>query len=144
MTFTSKFFLMAQHFMILRFNLFDLRDDMDRWLFSPSLSLLSMSPFQQRVLKSFPGPSYLCSKDEVVWLWQSLVNWYIGLKILSCNVSIPLALRLIGRDGVFSILCRSCEFACQKRVLKMFPVPAYLCSEDGEVWLWNSLVRLHI
>ena len=32
---------------------------------------------QQRVLKTFSGPGYLYGKDEVVWLWHSLVNLYI-------------------------------------------------------------------
>ena len=42
--------------------------------------------------------------------------------------SIPLTLGLIGRDGGFS-----CGFACQQRVLKTFPGPGYLRSEDGVV-----------
>ena len=32
---------------------------------------------QQRVLKMFPGPSYLCLEDGVVWQWHLLVNLYI-------------------------------------------------------------------
>ena len=32
---------------------------------------------QQRVLKTFPGPGYLYSKDGAVWLCHSLVNLYI-------------------------------------------------------------------
>ena len=97
---------------------------------------------QQRVLKTFPGPGYLHSKDGVVWLWHPLVNLYIWLTISSCYSSIPLALGLIGRDGGLSTLCHSCGFACQQRVLKMFPGPGYLHSEDGVVWLWHSLVNL--
>ena len=42
-------------------------------------------------------------------------------------------LGLIGRDGGLSALCHSCRFACQQRVLKTFPGPGYLCSEDGVV-----------
>ena len=34
---------------------------------------------QQRILKTFPGPGYLLSKDGVVWLWHLLVNLYIYL-----------------------------------------------------------------
>ena len=34
-------------------------------------------PCQQRVLKTFPGPGYICSKDGVVWLWHLLVSLYI-------------------------------------------------------------------
>ena len=35
---------------------------------------------QQMVLKTFPGPGYLHSKDGVVWLWHLLVNLYIYTK----------------------------------------------------------------
>ena len=44
-----------------------------------------------------------------------------------------LSLGLIRRDGGLSTLCHSCGFACQQRVLKMFPGPGYLHSEDGVV-----------
>ena len=47
--------------------------------------------------------------------------------------SIPLAFGLIGRDGGLSTLCHSCGFACQQRVLKTFPGPGYLRSEDEVV-----------
>ena len=96
-------------------------------------------PSQQRVLKTFPGPGYLRSEDGVVWLWHLLVNLYIWLTISSCNGSIPLTLGLIGRDGGLSTLCHSYRFACQQRVLKMFPGPDYLHSEDGAVWLSDYL-----
>ena len=56
---------------------------------------------------------------------------YIWLTISSCYGSIPLALGLIGRDGSLSTLCHSCEFACQQMVLKTFPGPCYLHSEDS-------------
>ena len=58
---------------------------------------------------------------------------YIWLTISSCYGSIPLALGLIGRDGGLSTLCHSCGFACQHRVLKTFPGPGYLHSEDRVV-----------
>ena len=35
-------------------------------------------------------------------------------------------------------------FACQQSVLKTFPGPGYLRSEDGVVWLWHSLENLYI
>ena len=35
------------------------------------------------------------------------------------------------RDAVLSLLCHSYEFPCQQRVLKMFPGPGYLYSDDG-------------
>ena len=69
---------------------------------------------------------------------------YIWLTISSCCGSIPLALGLIGRDGGLSTLCHSCRFAYQQRVLKMFPGPGYLRSEDRVVELWHLLVNLYI
>ena len=36
-------------------------------------------------------------------------------------LQLTLTLRLIERDGGLSILCHSCGFVCQQRVLKMFP-----------------------
>ena len=45
---------------------------------------------------------------------------------------------------VWALLCLSCGFACQQRVLKAFPDPGYLHFEDGVVWLWHSLVNLYI
>ena len=44
-----------------------------------------------------------------------------------------LSLGLIGRDGGLSTLCHGCGFACQQRVLKTFPGPGYLHSENGVV-----------
>ena len=32
---------------------------------------------QERVVKTFPGPDYLRSKDGVVWLWHLLVHLHI-------------------------------------------------------------------
>ena len=93
---------------------------------------------QHRVLKPFPGPGYLHSDDGVVWLWHPLVNLYIWLTISSCYGSIPFAVELIGRDGGLSSLCHSWGFACQQRVLKTFPGPGYLHSEDGVVWTMTS------
>ena len=86
---------------------------------------------------------YLHSEDGVVWLWHPLVTLYIWLTISSCYGSIPLALGLIGRDGGLSTLCHSCGFACQQRVLKTFPCPGYLHSEDGVVWLY-IYIYIHI
>ena len=99
---------------------------------------------QQRVLKTFPRPGFLCSKNVVVWLWHPLVNLYIWLTISYCYDSIPLALGMMGSDGCFSTLCQSCGFACQQRVLKTFPGPGYLCSEGEVVWLWHPLIDLCI
>ena len=68
----------------------------------------------------------------------------ICLTISSCYSSIPLTLGLIGTDGGLSILCHSCRFACQRRVLKTFPSHGYFCYEDGVVWLCHLLVNLEI
>ena len=76
---------------------------------------------QQRVLKTFLGPNYLCSNDVVVWLWHLLVNLYIWLTVSSCYDSIPLAVGLVERYG-----------------------PGYLCSNDGIVWLWYLLTNFCI
>ena len=100
--------------------------------------------YQQRVLKTFPGPGYFNSDDEVVWLWHPLVNLYIWLTSSSCYGSMLLALGLIVRDDGLSALCDSCGFACQQRVLKTFSGFAFLPSDDGVVWLWHPLVNLYI
>ena len=89
--------------------------------------------YQQRVLKTLPGPSYLRFQDAVVRLWHFMVNLYIWITISFCYGSIPLNLGLIGRDGGLNTLCHGCKFACQQRVLKTFPGPGYLHSGDGVV-----------
>ena len=98
---------------------------------------------QQRVQKTFSGPGYLHSDDGVVWLWHSLINFYICGPPFHVPTA-PLTLGLIGKDGGLSTLCHSCRFACQRKVLKTFPSPGYLLSGDGVVWLWYSLLNLYI
>ena len=56
---------------------------------------------------------------------------YIWLTMSSCYGSIPLALRLIERDGGLSSLRHSCRFDCQQSVSKTFPGPGYLHCEIG-------------
>ena len=99
---------------------------------------------QQRVLKSFPGPGYLRSVDEVFWLWHSLVKLYMWLTIWSSYSSIALILRQIGKGGCLSTPYHSCRFSCQQRVLKMFPGLFYLHPKNVVVWLWHSLLYLYI
>ena len=83
---------------------------------------------------------------NISWPWPSpLRGWYsltmaftgkfvyIRLTISSCYGSIPLALKLIWRNGDLSTLSHICRFACQQRVLRTFRGPGYLCSEDGVV-----------
>ena len=74
------------------------------------------------------------NQNRIIYIWRT---------ISSCYGSIPLALGLIGRDGGLSTQCHSFWLAFQERVLKTFPGPGYLCSEDGIVWLWHSLVNLY-
>ena len=50
---------------------------------------------------------------------------------------------MIGSDGGLSTVCHSCGFSCQQRVLKTFPGPGYLHSEDGVVWLYHFLTFSH-
>ena len=58
---------------------------------------------------------------------------YILVTISSCYGSVPLAFVLIGWDGGLNTLCYGCGFVCQQRVLKTFPGPGYMHSEDGVV-----------
>lgn len=44
---------------------------------------------------------------------------------------------LIGRNDGLNNMCHIGGFPCQKRMLKTFPGPGYLLSEDGTVWLWH-------
>ena len=57
----------------------------------------------------------------------------ICLTISSCYVSIPLSLVSKEKAGGLSTLCYNIGFDCQYRVLRKFPGPSYLCSEDGVV-----------
>ena len=71
-----------------------------------------------------------------IYYYILLYYRYGWLTISSCYGSIPLTLELIVRDDGLITLCHSCEFACQQRVLKTFPGPGYLPSEDAVVRLW--------
>ena len=65
MLFTGKFVYMAQHFILLCLNPFDLRVDRE----GGGLSTLCHNcgfACRQWVLKTFPGPCYLLSEDGVV------------------------------------------------------------------------------
>ena len=84
-----------------------------------------------------------CSPRQSFHIYM-FIYVYIWFIISSCYGSIPLTLRLIGRDGGFSTLCHCCRFAYQHRVLKMFPGSGYLRSEDKVVRLQHLLVNLYI
>ena len=71
-----------------------------------------------------------------IYYYILLYYRYGWLTISSYYGSIPLTLELIVRDDGLITLCHSCEFACQQRVLKTFPGPGYLPSEDAVVRLW--------
>ena len=70
-------------------------------------------------------------------LYNNIIYIYIYIPNKNAFVAgmtlIVLTLGLIGRDGGLSTLCHSYGFACQQRVLKTFPGPGYLRSEDGAV-----------
>ena len=100
--------------------------------------------YQQRLLKTFPGPCYFPWEDGVDWLSHPLVNLYVWINISPCYGSIPLGLGLIGRGGGLSTLCHSCGLAFQQRTVKTFPGSGYLHPEDGVVWLWHPLVHLNL
>ena len=76
--------------------------------------------------------SYEIKCSMYVYIYIYKIYLYLSL-FLSLYGSIPLPFGLIGRDGGLSTLCHSCGFACQQRVLKTFPGPGYLRSEDGVV-----------
>ena len=119
----------AHHFTCLSLNPLNLSINRKGWWFEQCFSC--WFDYQQRVLKTFPGPSYLHSKDGVVWLWQLVLNLFILLTVSSCYSSIPWTLMLIGM--VVWALCHSCGFGYQQKVLKTFPGPGYLLSEDEVV-----------
>ena len=62
-----------------------------------------------------------------------LVNFYIYSVEFDIATAESQYLLLIERDGGLRTLWYSCGFACQQRVLKMFPGLDYLRSEDGVV-----------
>ena len=65
----------AHHLVLLRLNSLDLSVDREGWWFEHSCHGCGFD--YQRVLKAFPGPGYLRSKDGVVWLWHLLVYIYV-------------------------------------------------------------------
>ena len=71
MEFTAKFVYMTHHFILLIFNPFGLRVDIDRWCFE-------LSESQLQVCQSFEGaktgPGYLRAEDVLVGLWHLLAN----------------------------------------------------------------------
>ena len=77
-----------------------------------------------------------------IWLspfrgWSSLIMTFLGKFGYSSLFYLVTAqsqcLMGIGRDRGLSTLCHSCGFSCQQRVLKTFPGPGFLRSEDGIV-----------
>ena len=94
------------------------------------LHIYSFGTKTQRAFHVFPQSSDVIFYNTRTTIYKFVYIWLI---ISSCYGSIPLALRLIGKDGGLNTLCHSCGFACQQRVLKTFPGPGYLHSKDGVV-----------
>ena len=93
MSLTGKFLYMLHHFIFLWLNPFDLSLELIGR--DGGLRTLRHSygfPCQQWVLKTFSGPEYLHSKNEVLFLCHSPVNLYIWLTISSLCDSITLTL----------------------------------------------------
>ena len=60
-------------------------------------------------------------------------KWWISILKITTNGEKS---EYMYRDGGLKALCHSFRFAYQQKVLKTFPAPGYLCSENGIVWLW--------
>ena len=85
---------------------------------------------QPRVLKMFPGPGHLLYEDGVVQLRHFLVNLYMYSSPFYLATVQSQCLAVIEMDGGLNPLCHSCRFVCHQKVLKTFPGPGYLGSED--------------
>ena len=72
-------------------------------------------------------------EDGIVLLLHVQVNLYTQSSPFYLATAQSQYIMALGRDGVLSTLCHSCGFAYQQRVLKTFPHPVYLYSEDGVV-----------
>ena len=68
---------------------------------------------------------------------------YIAHHFISYG-SIPLSLELITSNGGLRSLCHSFRFNYHQLVLKTFPDPHYLCSDNDEMKLFNFLVNLYV
>ena len=90
---------------------------------------------QQRVLKTFLDPDYLLSEEGVVWLWYFLVNFRIYSSLFYLATAYSHCFKVIGRNGGLSTLCHSYDLSGEQKVLKTFPGPGYLRSENGVIWL---------
>ena len=87
----------------------------------------------QKVLKTFPSPACLLSEDGIVRQWNFLLNLHIYSSPFYLATAQSQCLMEIERDGSLSTKCHSCVFACQQKMLKTFPGPGYLRSENGVV-----------
>ena len=119
MTFTSRFVYMAHHFILIPLNVPGPRIDKDGWWFDHSVLSLPVG------LRAEGDKN-----DSLHWLssprgWGSLT-----MTFSSCYGSIPLASRLVGRDGGLSALSHSCRFYFQQRVQKAFSGTGCLLYED--------------
>ena len=70
-------------------------------------------------------------------IWYDMI-WYNDIKYIYVYIYICIDTYIY----IYIYIYTHIWFACQQRVLKTFPSPGYLRSEDGVVWLWHSLVNL--
>ena len=100
------------------------------------LSILCRScefDYQQRVLKSFTGPGYLCFMRGPMTMAFTAKSVCVKRTFSSCYSSIPWILFLIERDECLTGLCHCCGLDHQQKLQKIFPGPDFLFSKDGVV-----------
>ena len=97
---------------------------------------------QQRVPKTFLGPDYHRSENDIVLLRYFLENLGIFSSQFYLATSQFHYLIVIRMDSSLSTLCHSRGVPCQQRVLKRCPDPGYLRSRI--VWLWHCMVNLFV
>ena len=101
------------------------------------------------VIKTFPVPNYLSSKDGVVWLFHLLLNLHIYSSLFHDATAQSLGpkcwrQKLWFECSVSYARSHSCRFDYQQRVMKSFPDIGYLCSRDSVVWLRHVVLHIYI
>ena len=118
---------------------------------------ISMNTLWQVINRGCRGPSYLCSEDGVVWIWN-LFTSNLYLFLILCKKLKNISYFLIFYHSIFMKYITRFDFAriffmfifivcicfcdylytClsivyQQRVLKTFSGPVYLCCKDGSL-----------